>query len=92
MSWFAAGIVVDGDTSELEKVLEANDQHFNDEMREQQQFAMNVVAEAFEALVVEGAYSVSLTGHSNSEQENDRKSLSMTFSPTTLPATTDEVV
>lgn len=88
MSWTASAIVTDADTTALEEVIAKNNALYmpppNDAMLAQQEFAVSIVQEAFEAEVVEGTYNVSLNGHSNPDQENDRKSLGISFSPTVI--------
>lgn len=89
MSWMANAIVTDGDTDALEGILAGNNELYYpplipESMIEQQTFALEMVTSAFECGVVEGTYNVSISGHSNPDQENDRKSLAVTFSPTVL--------
>lgn len=87
MSWYVSASVVDGNTEALREVAEnyfsANG---NESMKEQAEFAIGVVESAFEAEVVEGLYNVSISGHTDPEQENDRKSLNISFNPSYEPA------
>lgn len=89
VSWLANAIVTDGDTDELAAVIEGNNKLYYPQpvppsMLEQQEFLLEVVQNAFEVEAVEGTYSVNIGGHSNPDQENDRKSLNVSFSPTVL--------
>lgn len=82
MSWSTSQVVVDGDTSKLEEALTAT--QVNESAKAQQVFAIDLIQEAFASGVVDGAYNVSVSGHSDPEQENDRKSFSLSFNPTTV--------
>lgn len=86
MSWFASGVVVNGDTTALEDFFNKVDPEPNESSRDQFNFALEVITNAFDAEIVEGAYSVSCSGHSNPDAENDRKSFSLSFSAITDPA------
>lgn len=89
MSWSASALVVDGDTHKLEEVFESQrqgDYYNNDEMENQKSFVIETIQNAFETEVVEGAYNVYCGGHSDSSQENDRKSLNISMTPTEIPA------
>lgn len=91
MSWFANALITDNDAvDKLREIVDNNNANCtpppSDSMKEQQEFALNVVAQAFdESVLDEGAYNVSISGHSNPDQENDRKSLGISFSPATTP-------
>lgn len=94
MSWLANAIVTDGDTTELAAIIEGNNELYYPQpvppsMLSQQEFALEVVQNAFEVEVVEGTYSVNIGGHTNPDQENDRKSLNISFSPTVLATEMD---
>lgn len=48
----------------------------------QAEFALRGISAAFAEGIVDGAYNVSIHGHDNPENEGDRKSFGITFSPT----------
>lgn len=82
MSWSTSQVVVDGDTTKLEESFATNP--VNESAKSQQAFALNVIREAFDSDVVSGAYNVSASGHSDPTVDSDRKSFSLSFSPTTV--------
>lgn len=88
MSWSVYGAVEEGDTHLLEEeyahnktVNDSFSNNYNFDTDEQFEFCLTVVKEAFESGIVDGAYSVSVSGHSDPNDENDRKSISIAFSP-----------
>lgn len=90
MSWSTSAIVDDGNTSDLEDAFAANYSDSNASVQEQFEFVLNTIHEAFDAGVVDGLYSVSCSGHSDPEQENDRKYIALSLNPTSAPATAAE--
>lgn len=86
MSWSVYAMVEDGDVAELFEKIDANNataypQPVNSSVLDQQKFVVDVIQQAFESEVVDGLYSVSVGGHSNPDYPDDRKSLSIVFSP-----------
>lgn len=79
MSWSFSGVVSDGDTSKIEENFAAN--AVSESAAAQRAFALNMIKEAFDSGVVDGAYSLSVSGHSDPDTEGDRKSFSLSFSP-----------
>lgn len=85
MSWNARGIIEgetgeDGAWSDELTVIPA-EEDLAEAPAKQLEFARSVIGSAFSNAVLEGKYSVSLSGHDDPNQENGRKSLSMSFSP-----------
>lgn len=87
MSWSVSGIVDDGNTEELEQNFNNNHPSSTDDVREQFNFVLTVVSDAFDEGVVEGYYNVSASGHTDPTTEGDRKSLSLSFTPYVRPET-----
>lgn len=85
MSWFASG-TVEGPAGEDGMwgdglTWSPSYDTLDEAPKKQADFALKTIGAAFADGVIEGKYSCSISGHDNPEQENDRKSFSMSFSP-----------
>lgn len=91
MSWYVNAVLSGADDiDKLSELINKNNDNYTQQpipetMVEQQLFTIEMVKSAFESGVLDdGAYSVTVNGHTNPEQEGDRKSLGISFSPTTV--------
>lgn len=88
MSWNASG-VIEGEAESLDAVdpsgltFSPPREDLKESAEEQVEFVLDTLSEGFSRGVIDGKYSVSLSGHSDPDQENDRKRLSIALNPTT---------
>jgi hypothetical protein len=79
MSWFATGTIEGSDEGWSDSLgFSPSEDQLDPGPLNQTKFVRDIIGMAFEAGVLEGKYSCSINGHSDS---NSRKSLSMSFSP-----------